>query len=258
MNEDIQKAFKATRVAGSIAAGALDEVAKAIKPGITTNQIDSLCYEYINDNDAYSAPLFYRGFPKSCCTSANHVICHGIPGDKTLTEGDIINVDVTAYKNGWHGDTSRMFYVGDISVKAKKLIDVTYNSMMNAINILNKETTLGDIGGTIQDYVEKEGFSVVRDFCGHGIGKVFHKEPNILHYGKKGAGPKIKSGMIFTIEPMINEGKYHTKLLNDGWTAVSKDKTLSAQFEHTIGITDTGYEVFTLSKNGMDRPPYSI
>ena len=256
MTDDIQEAFSKTRVAGTIASGALDEVTKIIKPGITTKQIDTLCYEYINDNSAYSAPLFYRGFPKSCCTSANHVICHGIPGNKTLVAGDIINVDVTAYKDGWHGDTSRMFYVGDVSVKAKKLTDVTYKSMMKAIKILNTETTLGDIGSTIQAYVEKEGFSVVRDFCGHGIGKVFHKEPNILHYGKKGTGPKLKPGMIFTIEPMINEGDYHTKMLNDGWTAVSKDKKLSAQFEHTIGITDKGYEVFTLSKNGMDHPPY--
>jgi len=258
MSEDIIEAFNKTRVAGSIAAGALDVVAKKIKPGITTNQIDNLCYEYINDNGGYSAPLFYRGFPKSCCTSTNHVICHGIPGEKTLKEGDIINVDVTAYKDGWHGDTSRMFYVGNVSVKSKKLIDVTYNSMMKAINILNKNITLGDIGSTIQNYVESEGFSVVRDFCGHGIGKVFHKEPNILHYGKKGTGPKLKPGMIFTIEPMINEGNYHTKMLNDGWTAVSKDKKISAQFEHTIGITEEGYEIFTLSKSGLDYPPYSI
>jgi methionyl aminopeptidase len=258
MSENIQEAFSRTRIAGAIAADALDEVAKTIKPGITTNQIDSLCYEYINDNGGYSAPLFYRGFPKSCCTSANHVICHGIPGNKTLTEGDIINVDVTVYKDGWHGDTSRMFYVGDVSVKAKKLTDVTYNSMMKAIKILNKDITLGDIGSTIQTYVEKEGFSVVRDFCGHGIGKVFHKEPNILHYGKKGSGPKLTPGMIFTIEPMINEGTHQTKMLNDGWTAVAKDKKLSAQFEHTIGITETGYEVFTLSKNGLNQPPYSI
>ena len=258
MTENIQEAFNKTRIAGIIAAGALDEVAKIVKPGITTNQIDNLCYEFINDNEGYSAPLFYRGFPKSCCISTNHVICHGIPGDKTLKEGDIINVDVTAYKDGWHGDTSRMFYVGDVSVKAKKLTEVTYNSMMKAIKILSKDITLGDIGSTIQTYVEGEGFSVVRDFCGHGIGKVFHKEPNILHYGKKGAGPKLKSGMIFTIEPMINEGSYQTKMLNDGWTAVSKDKKLSAQFEHTIGITDTGYEVFTLSKNGMDYLPYTI
>jgi methionyl aminopeptidase len=258
MSDDILEAFNETRVAGIIAAGALDEVAKAIKPGISTDQIDNICYEYINDNNGYSAPLFYRGFPKSCCTSTNHVICHGIPGNRTLIDGDIINVDVTAYKNGWHGDTSRMFHVGKVSVKAKKLTEVTYNSMMKAIKILSNKTTLGDIGSTIQTYVEKEGFSVVRDFCGHGIGKVFHKEPNILHYGKKGTGPKLKIGMIFTIEPMINEGDYHTRMLNDGWTAVAKDKKLSAQFEHTIGITETGYEIFTLSKKGLDHPPYSI
>ena len=256
MSEEIQEAFEETRVAGMIASGALDEVTKIIKPGITTDEIDSLCYEFINDNGAYSAPLYYRGFPKSCCTSANHVICHGIPQNKILNEGDIVNVDVTAFKNGWHGDTSRMFYAGEVSVKAKKLTEVTYNSMMKAINILNKEITLGDIGFTIQNYVEQEGFSVVRDFCGHGIGKVFHKEPNILHYGKKGTGPKLKTGMIFTIEPMINEGEYETKMLNDGWTAVTKDKKLSAQFEHTVGITDKGYEIFTLSNKGLNKPPY--
>jgi methionyl aminopeptidase len=258
MSENIQEAFEGTRAAGIIAASALDEVTKIIKPGITTNDIDKLCYEFINDNGAYSAPLFYRGFPKSCCTSTNHVICHGIPQNKILNEGDIVNVDVTAFKNGWHGDTSRMYHVGEVSVKAKKLTDVTYNSMMNAIKILSKEVTLGDIGSTIQNYVEQKGFSVVRDFCGHGIGKVFHKEPNILHYGKKGTGPKLKTGMIFTIEPMINEGDYSTKMLNDGWTAVAKDKKLSAQFEHTVGITNTGYEIFTLSKKDLNQPPYSI
>ena len=258
MSKNIHEAFEGTRAAGIIAAGALDEITKIIKPGITTSEIDNLCYEFINDNGAYSAPLFYRGFPKSCCTSANHVICHGIPQNKVLNEGDIVNVDVTAFKNSWHGDTSRMFYVGNVSVKAKKLTEVTYNSMMKAINNLSNETTLGDIGSTIQTYVEQEGFSVVRDFCGHGIGNVFHKEPNILHYGKKGTGPKLKPGMIFTIEPMINEGDYETKMLNDGWTAVTKDKKLSAQFEHTVGISETGYEIFTLSKKGLNKPPYSI
>ena len=175
MHNDYKESFEKTRIAGSIAAGALDEVAKIIKPGTSTNEINNLCYEFINDSGAYSAPLFYRGFPKSCCTSVNHVICHGIPQNKVLNEGDIVNVDVTAIKNGWHGDTSRMFHAGEVSVKAKKLTEVTYNSMMKAINILNKETTLGDIGSTIQNYVEQKGFSVVRDFCGHGIGKVFHK-----------------------------------------------------------------------------------
>jgi methionyl aminopeptidase len=256
MIDKIKEAFDKTRVAGSIAARTLDEVTKIIKPGVTTNEIDNFCYEFINDNDAYSAPLFYRGFPKSCCTSTNHVVCHGIPKDKILNEGDIINVDVTAIKDGWHGDTSRMFYVGDVSIKAKKLVSTTYTSMMKAIESLNQNTLLGDIGSIIQTYVEKEGFSVVRDFCGHGIGKKFHTEPNILHHGKKGTGPKIKEGMIFTIEPMINEGDYETKTLNDGWTAVTKDKKLSAQFEHTIGITNNGYEIFTSSKKGLDFPPY--
>ena len=247
MKIDYKEAFEKSRIAGSIAAGALDEVAKIIKPGITTNKIDKVCYEFINDNDAYSAPLFYRGFPKSCCTSSNHVVCHGIPSDKILKEGDIVNVDVTSYKNGWHGDTSRMFKIGEVSIKAEKLINATYESMMMAIKILKEGIHLGDIGSTIQNYVEANGFSVVQDFCGHGIGQTFHREPNILHYGKKGTGEKIKAGMIFTIEPMINLGEYETKTLNDGWTAVTKDKSLSAQFEHTIGVTKDGYEIFTQS-----------
>ena len=236
MKINSNESFERTRVAGAIAANALDEVSKIIKPGLATSIIDNLCYEFINDNKAYSAPLFYRGYPKSCCTSVNHVVCHGIPSDKILKEGDILNVDVTAYKDGWHGDTSRMFGVGEISVKAKKLINTTFESMMKAIRILKEDVQLGDIGSTIQKFVEAEGFSVVQDFCGHGIGKSFHEEPNILHYGEKGTGDKIKEGMIFTIEPMINIGKFETKTLNDGWTAVTKDKTLSAQFEHTVGI----------------------
>ncbi len=249
MNRDIKESFERTRAAGLIAAGALDEVFKIIRPGITTNEIDYLCYEFINDHGAYSAPLFYRGFPRSSCTSANHVVCHGIPSDKVLKEGDILNVDVTAYKDGWHGDTSRMFQVGDISVKAKKLIETTYEAMMKAIKILKEDIQLGDIGSTIQKHVEAKGFSVVQDFCGHGIGKKFHEQPSILHYGKQGTGEKIKAGMIFTIEPMINFGNYETKTLKDGWTAVTKDKSLSAQFEHTVGITKDGYEIFTESKN---------
>ena len=248
MSVDYKEAFEKTKVAGSIAAGALDEVNKIIKPGISTEQIDKLCYEYINDHGAYSAPLFYRGFPKSCCTSTNHVVCHGIPSEKILKEGDIVNVDVTALKNGWHGDTSRTFKVGNVSVKAEKLIKATYESMMKAIEIVKDGVHLGDIRSTIQTYVEKEGFSVVQDFCGHGIGESFHKEPNILHYGEKGSGEKIKTGMIFTIEPMINYGNYETKTLNDGWTAVTKDKSLSAQFEHTIGVTQDGCEIFTKSE----------
>ena len=247
MTYDIQESFEKTRIAGSIAAGALDEVVKIVKPGLSTEEIDKVCYEYINDHKAYSAPLYYRGFPKSCCTSTNHVVCHGIPSDKVLKEGDIINVDVTAYKDGWHGDTSRMFNVGEISIKAKKLIETTYESMMKAIEIVKEGIQLGDIGSIIQNHVEAQGFSVVQDFCGHGIGQTFHKEPNILHYGKKGTGEKVKAGMIFTIEPMINIGNYQTKTLKDGWTAVSKDKSLSAQFEHTIGVTKDGYEIFTQS-----------
>ena len=248
MNLTIEESFKKTKVAGSIASGALDEVSKIIKPGISTDEIDKLCYEFIKDNGAYSAPLFYRGYPKSCCTSANHVVCHGIPSSKILREGDILNVDVTALKDGWHGDTSRMYEIGEISVKAKKLIDTTYQALMKAIKILKDGIHLGDIGFEIQNYVENNGCSVVQDFCGHGIGQSFHKEPNVLHYGKKGTGEILKEGMIFTIEPMINLGSYETKILNDGWTAVTKDKSLSAQFEHTVGITKNGYEIFTQSK----------
>ena len=248
MSISYKEAFEKTKIAGSIAAGALDEVYKIVKPGVSTNQIDKLCYEYIYDHKAFSAPLFYRGFPKSCCTSTNHIVCHGIPSEKILREGDIVNVDVTALKNGWHGDTSRTFKVGNVSVKAEKLINATYESMMKAIEIVKDGIHLGDIGSTIQTYVKKEGFSVVQDFCGHGIGETFHKEPNVLHYGEKGSGEKIKTGMIFTIEPMINCGNYETKTLNDGWTAVTKDKSLSAQFEHTIGVTKDGCEIFTKSE----------
>ena len=248
MENNYKESFEKTRAAGAIAAEALVEVAKIIKPGVSTSEIDKLCYEFINDNGAFSAPLFYRGFPKSCCTSVNHVVCHGIPSNKILKEGDIINVDVTAVKNGWHGDTSKTFEIGEVSIKAKRLVKTTYEALMKAIKIVRDDIHLGDIGSVIQNHVEKEGFSVVQDFCGHGIGKSFHKEPNVLHYGKEGTGEKIRAGMIFTIEPMINYGNYETKILNDGWTAVTKDKSLSAQFEHTIGVTKDGYEIFTLPK----------
>ncbi len=251
------EAFDGTRKAGVIASGALDEVAKIIRPGIKTNEIDKLCFEFINDNNAYSAPLFYRGFPKSCCTSANHTVCHGIPKDKILKEGDIINVDVTALKNGWHGDTSRMYFVGEVSTKAEKLVKTTYEAMDKSLKILKNGIQVGDIGSVIQKYVESKGFSVVRDFCGHGTGKKFHQHPNIMHYGEPNTGDEIRTGMIFTVEPMINEGNYETKVLKDGWTAVTKDKKLSAQFEHTVGITDNGYEIFTSSKKGLDFPPYT-
>ena len=249
------ESFEKTKLAGSIASGALDEVNDIIKPGISTVEIDNLCYQYINDHKAFSAPLFYRGYPKSCCTSANHVVCHGIPSEKILNEGDIINVDVTAVKDGWHGDTSRMFTVGECSVKAKKLIKSTYIAMMKAIEIIKANVKIGNIGYTIQKSVEADGFSVVRDFCGHGIGKKFHESPNVLHYGEKNSGQELKEGMIFTVEPMINSGKFETKTLKDGWTAVTKDKSLSAQFEHTVGVTKEGYEIFTLSKKGLNLPP---
>ena len=249
------ESFEKTKIAGEIAAGALDEVNNIIKPGISTIEIDKLCYQYINDHKAFSAPLYYRGYPKSCCTSTNHIVCHGIPSDKVLMDGDIVNVDVTAIKDGWHGDTSRMFMVGECSVKAKKLIKVTYDAMMKAITVIKPNTNIGNIGYTIQKIVEAEGFSVVKDFCGHGIGKKFHENPNVLHYGEKNSGQELKAGMIFTVEPMINFGKFETKTLKDGWTAVTKDKSLSAQFEHTVGVTKEGYEIFTLSKKGLNFPP---
>ena len=256
MNSDYKESFEQIKIAGNLAAETLDEVTSYVKPGVTTGKIDKICYEFIRDNGGYSAPLYYRGFPKSSCTSVNHVVCHGIPADKYLKEGDIVNIDVTSIVNGWHGDTSRMFFVGEVSVKSKKLIATTYNSMMKAISIIKSGIYLGDIGETIQEYVEEQGFSVVRDFCGHGIGKIFHKPPNILHYGKKGEGAKLETGMIFTVEPMINEGLYNTKLLKDGWTAVTKDKSLSAQFEHTVGVTNEGFEIFTKSKKNYEQPPY--
>ena len=256
MNNYSEK-FEKMRIAGKVAAKTLDMITDHIKPGITTEKIDHMCYEFIKDNGGHSAPLFYRGYKKSVCTSLNHVICHGIPGDRTLEEGDILNIDVTAIVNDYHGDTSRMFAVGEISVKAKNLINSTYESMMNAIKILKPGSKLGDIGYEIQSYVEEKGFSVVRDFCGHGISNTFHEPPNILHYGKKDTGQELKPGMTFTIEPMINAGKYESKLLNDGWTAVTKDKSLSAQYEHTLGITENGYEIFTESVKGYTKPPYN-
>jgi len=255
MNNYLEK-FEKMRIAGNLAAKTLDMLTDHIKPDISTDYIDKLGYEFIRDNGGYSAPLFYRGFKKSLCTSLNHVVCHGIPSNRILDEGDAVNVDVTVIINEHHGDTSRMFSVGKISVKANNLINATYESMMKAINILKPGIKLGDIGYEIQSYVEDKGFSVVRDFCGHGIGIVFHEPPNILHYGKKNTGIELKPGMTFTIEPMINAGKYDVKVLGDGWTAVTKDKSLSAQFEHTVGISENGYEIFTKSVRGYSKPPY--
>ena len=254
---DYKEKFEKMRVAGKLASSTLDMITDYIKPGISTEKIDKTCYEYILDNGGYSAPLYYRGYNKSLCTSLNHVVCHGIPSDRVLQDGDAINIDVTAIVNGYHGDTSRMFEIGEVSIKAKNLIKVTYESMINAIKILKPGVRLGDIGFEIQSYVEKAGFSVVRDFCGHGISNVFHEPPNILHYGKKNTGAVIEPGMTFTIEPMINAGKYDVKVLNDGWTAVTKDKSLSAQFEHTLGINENGYEIFTESVKGYRKPPYN-
>jgi len=258
MSKNNKESFDQIKIAGSLAAKTLDEVTAYINPGVTTDKLDKICYEFIRDNGGYSAPLFYRGFPKSCCTSSNHVVCHGIPTNKYLNEGDILNVDITAIVNGWHGDTSRMFFVGEVSTKSKNLVSATYESMMRAISIIKNGIKLGDIGETIQSFVEKKGFSVVRDFCGHGIGTTFHEPPNILHYGKKGEGIELQTGMIFTVEPMINEGTYDTKVLKDGWTAVTKDKSLSAQFEHTVGVTNEGFEIFTKSKKNYNQPPYKI
>jgi methionyl aminopeptidase len=257
MNNNYSEKFEKMRLAGKVASRTLDMITNYVKPGITTDKIDQLCYEFIRDHGGYSAPLYYRGFKKSLCTSLNHVICHGIPSDRILEEGDTLNIDVTAIVEGYYGDTSRMFTVGEISVKAKNLIDATFDSMMNAIRILKPEIKLGDIGYEIQSYVESKGYSVVRDFCGHGISNTFHEPPNILHYGKKNVGQELKPGMTFTIEPMINAGKYESKVLSDGWTAVTKDKSLSAQFEHTLGITENGYEIFTESVKGYKKPPYN-
>ena len=254
---DYKEKFEKMRVAGNLAARTLDMLTENIKEGVSTDHIDKLGYEFIRDNGGYSAPLYYRGFTKSLCTSLNHVVCHGIPNERILEDGDILNIDVTAILYNHYGDTSRMFTVGKPSIKSMNLINVTYESLMKSIEILKPGNKLGDIGHEIQTYVEKAGFSVVRDFCGHGIGNVFHQSPNVLHYGKKNSGQELQPGMTFTIEPMINAGKYEVKILNDGWTAVTKDKLLSAQFEHTVGITDNGYEIFTESVKNLKRPPYN-
>ena len=250
------KKFEKMRVAGNLAARTLDMLAENIKEGVSTNYIDKLGYEFIRDHGGYSAPLYYRGYPKSLCTSLNHVVCHGIPSERILQDGDALNVDVTAIIDKHHGDTSRMFCIGKTSVKLNNLINATYESMMRAISILKPGIRLGNIGYEIQSYVERRGFSVVRDFCGHGIGTSFHEPPNILHYGNRNSGLELKPGMTFTIEPMINSGKYEVKLLKDGWTAVTKDKSFSAQFEHTVGITENGYEIFTESAKSYFKPPY--
>ena len=256
MNNYSEK-FEKMRIAGNLAARTLDMLTDHIKIGISTDYIDKLGYEFIRDNNGHSAPLFYRGFQKSLCTSLNHVVCHGIPSNRILDEGDIINVDVTAIIEEHYGDTSRMFCIGKVPLKAARLIDVTYESMMLGIATVRPGVSLGDIGYAIQSFAEGRRCSVVRDFCGHGIGKIFHDAPSVLHYGTPNTGITLQEGMFFTIEPMINLGRFEVKILSDGWTAVTKDRSLSAQFEHTIGVTSNGYEIFTLSPQGLDKPPYT-
>jgi methionyl aminopeptidase len=251
--------FDGMRRAGRLAAETLDFIVPYVRAGATTGELDRLCHDFIIGHSAIPAPLGYRGFPKSICTSVNHVVCHGIPDErKVLADGDIINIDITVILGGWHGDTSRMFTIGDVGVKAKKLIDVTYDAMMRGISVVKPGATLGDIGNAIQTLVEGNRFSVVEDFCGHGLGTVFHDAPSVLHYGRPGEDLELREGMFFTIEPMVNAGRKETKILADGWTAVTRDKSLSAQFEHSVGVTADGCEIFTLSPKALHRPPYAI
>jgi methionyl aminopeptidase len=250
--------FAGMRAAGRLAAETLDMIALHVKPGVTTGQLDRLCHDYITAHGAIPAPLNYRGFPKSICTSINHVVCHGIPGDRRLVAGDVLNIDVTVILDGWHGDSSRMYTAGTPSTKARNLMDVTHEALMRGVRAVRPGITLGDVGHAIQVFVESHRFSVVRDFCGHGIGRRFHEPPNVLHFGRPGEGPMLRPGMFFTIEPMVNAGRPEVKVLEDGWTAVTRDRSLSAQFEHMIGVTETGCEVFTYSPAGFDKPPYAV
>jgi methionyl aminopeptidase len=251
-------AFAGMQKAGQLVAEALDLLVDEVRPGVTTEALDALVFDFAMDHGAVPAPLNYRGFPKSICTSLNHVVCHGIPGPRVLKEGDVLNIDVTFIVDGWHGDSSRMYGLGKISRAAERLLEVTYSALMRGVAAVRPGATTGDIGAAIQAYAESERCSVVRDFCGHGLGRVFHDRPNILHYGEPGEGLQLKPGMLFTIEPMINLGKPPVKILSDGWTAVTRDRSLSAQFEHTVGVTETGVEIFTLSPAGLDRPPYKM
>ncbi len=248
--------FAGMRAAGRLAAAALDMIVPHVRPGVTTATLDKLCHDFMREHGGVPAPLNYRGFPKSICTSINHVVCHGIPGDRRLIDGDILNIDVTVILEGWHGDSSRMYVAGTPSTKSARLMDVTYEALMRGVAAVRPGATLGDIGHAIQSFVEGNRFSVVRDFCGHGIGRRFHEAPNILHFGKLGEGPVLRPGMFFTVEPMVNAGRPEVKVLEDGWTAVTRDRTLSAQFEHMVGVTEEGCEVFTYSPAGLDRPPY--
>ena len=251
------QAFAGMRKAGRMAAELLDYLTEIVAPGVTTLTLDKLTYDYINARGAYPATLLYRGYRHSICTSINHVVCHGIPDERPLRDGDILNIDVTVVLDGWHGDSSRMYCAGEPPRRAQRLIEITHEAMLRGIAQIRAGATTGDIGAAIQAYAEGERCSVVREFCGHGIGQLFHDEPNILHYGKRGEGTPLKAGMLFTVEPMINLGKAPVKVLSDGWTAVTRDRSLSAQFEHTVGVTEGGCEIFTLSPLGLDRPPYA-
>lgn len=250
------EAFEGMRRVSRLSAEVLDHLAGIMKPGITTNEIDRFVFEFTRDHGALPAQLNYRGYTKNVCTSINHVVCHGIPNDKPLREGDIVNIDVTLILDGYYGDTSRMYPVGQIKRAAERLCEITYRSLLIGIEAVKPGNHVGDIGAAIQAYAEGERCSVVRDFCGHGIGRLFHDAPNILHYGRRGEGVEMRPGMIFTIEPMINLGRPHVKVLADGWTAVTRDRSLSAQYEHTVGVTETGCEVFTRSLNGQDMPGF--
>lgn len=252
------KDFESMRKAGALAARILDEMAEFVQPGITTNQINEKVHHAVTSAGAVPAPLGYRGFPKSVCTSVNHVVCHGIPDDRKLNNGDIVNIDVTVIVDGWHGDTSRTYWVGDVPVKAKRLTQVTYDAMMKGIEAVKPGATTGDIGHAIEEYVRPFGYSIVQEYCGHGLGKIFHDAPNILHFGNPGTGVVLEEGMFFTVEPMLNVGKAATILSrHDGWTVTTRDKSLSAQFEHSIGVTKDGFEIFTASPKGLHFPPYS-
>jgi methionyl aminopeptidase len=248
--------FEGMRRAGRIAAEILDALVPQVVPGITTGEIDAIVQRMTLEAGGVPATLGYRGYTKSCCTSINHVVCHGIPGDKVLKDGDIVNIDVTPIVDGWHGDTSRMYLVGDVSIKARKLVDVTYECLMLGLEQAKPGNRLGDVSNAIQQHAEKHRYGVVRDFCGHGLGRLFHDSPEVIHAGRPNTGPELKPGMFFTVEPMINIGRPDVKLLDDGWTAVTRDRSLSAQFEHSIGITETGCEIFTKSPKSFDKPPY--
>ncbi|WP_112664508.1 type I methionyl aminopeptidase [Microvirga flavescens] len=251
------EAFEGMRRAGRLAAEGLDLLVDHVRPGVSTDFLDKLIFEFAMDNGAYPACLYYRGYNKTICTSINHVVCHGIPNDKPLREGDIVNIDVTLILDGWHGDSSRMYYVGEVPRRAQRLCEITYECLMRGIAVIKPGATTNDIGAAIQSYAEAERCSVVRDFCGHGLGRVFHDAPTILHYVEPSYNVELKAGMFFTVEPMINLGRPQVKVLSDGWTAVTRDRSLSAQFEHTVGVTETGVEIFTLSPKGYDQPPYT-